>query len=81
MGTRHEARWRGHPRLTTFPFGPVWPSIPVTPWMRLKKETKCRRINNAHEENPTQHGSAPCLPRAREWHMLGKGTGLISNKS
>lgn len=48
MGTRHEARWRGHPRLTTFPFGPVWPSIPVTPWMRLKKETKCRRINNCY---------------------------------
>lgn len=23
----------GTPRLTTLPFGPGWPSIPVTPWM------------------------------------------------
>lgn len=71
----------GRPRrLTTFPFGPDWPSIPVTPWMRLKeKKHQDRMLKSPRcsqgKSHPTRLGVlATCLRMA---HPLGTGQGSI----
>lgn len=45
------------PRLTTLPFGPGWPSVPVTPWTTVKR--KGLRIHKAQQEKPAQRGLSP----------------------
>ena len=69
----------GTPRLTTLPFGPGWPSIPVTPWMNdiETKETENEQSSTG-KVHSTQLG--PC-PQCQRTHPLGEGKGLIPNKS
>lgn len=68
-------------RLTTFPFGPGWPSMPVTPWMALEEKGKKRR-QNAEESTaltgkiPLNSTRRPALAVPSDGEPTGDGQGV-----